>query len=76
MEARTLKGPPAERPLKRIAMDNWISVRSPSAARVPATSHQASGWLAPYSPHGKRCRQLAGGPTPSNYYYYYYYYYY
>ena len=26
-------------------------------------------WLAhTYSPHGKRWRQLAGGPTPSNYF--------
>ena len=38
MEAGCLNGPPAERPLKRIVMDNWISMRSPLAARVPATS--------------------------------------
>ena len=29
--AGTLKGPPAERPLKRLAQDNWISMRSPLA---------------------------------------------
>ena len=49
---------------------------APKAPRMPTTSPHASGWLAPYSSHGKRWLQLAGGPTPSNYYYYYYYYYY